>query len=115
MASQEIDTLMQRERDITVLAFRHPTTYLTFYHRRETTTILKEDCLLPILQSFSYCSQQLWREWTAHHLTVAQVFYIHYLNFRQLDTFVSCLQFYQAILALLRIIIAFHRRRSRTQ
>ena len=115
MASQQVDTLMQRKRDITVLTFRHPTTYLTFNHRRKTTTILKEDCLLPILQSLSYCSQKLWRERTAHHLTAAQVFYIHHLNFRQLNTFVSCLQLYQSILTLLRIIITLHRRRSRTQ
>ena len=115
MAGKEIDTLMQGKRNITVLAFRHPSTHLTFYHRCKSSPVLEEDSLLSILQGFSYSRQEHRRINTRHHLAMAEVFHIHHLYLRQLDILVSGLQFYQSILTLLGIVIAFHRRRSRSQ
>ena len=115
MTGQEIDTLMQRKRYITVLAFWYPSAHLAFYHRSKSSSVLEEDGLLSILQCLSYCRQKLRRISSCHHLAMAQVFHIHHLYLWQLDVLISCFQFYQSVFPLLRIIIALHGRGSCSQ
>ena len=58
MASQLVQPLMIRQTHITVLAFRNPAAGMTFYHRSETTTVLKQDNLLLTLQCLFYLLDQ---------------------------------------------------------
>ena len=48
MAGQQVDALMQGERNITVLAFRNPSAHLALYHRCKSPSVLEEDGLLTL-------------------------------------------------------------------
>ena len=73
VARQLSQLAVQSEADVTVLTGGYPTTLVTLYDRREAATVLKQDDLFVVLQSFAHTCQQQGRKSTVHHLAVLQV------------------------------------------
>ena len=115
MASQLVQSFMECQADITVLAFRHPSTCVTLNHRSKTTTVLKQDDLFFLVQRFMDILKQQWRERSVHALLAMQFIYIYRDNLRQLYFFIPFFQFHQPVLAGSCIIPGFNGRSSGTQ
>ena len=115
MAGQQVHTFVHGERHITVGTLWNPTASAALYHRREASSVLKEDDLQPALQRFIHGSDERWRERTRHHLAPLQILRVHYPNLWQLNVLVPRGQSHQSIFALAGVIIAFHRRCGRPQ
>lgn len=45
VAGEQVEIFVQRERHVTILTLRHPTTHTALYHRREATAVLEKDGL----------------------------------------------------------------------
>ena len=106
---------MIRQTHITVLAFRNPAAGMTFYHRSETATVLKQDNLLLTLQCLFYLLDQRRWERALHPLLMRQFLDVNQFYMRKPDIFISFFQFYQAILSRGSIKVSFHTRSSRPQ
>ena len=109
MAGQAVGILVQRQRDITVLAAWHPAAGIALHHRRKAATVLEQDNLLLIAKGLTNSCQQLWRERTRHHLSPPQIFHIDHLYLWQFNTLIACPKCHKSVFSYLRIIISFHR------
>ena len=76
---------------------------------------MKQNDLLATFQRTANGRQQGRRERSVHQLAPAKVFHIYHLYLWQSDVFVSRGKFNMAVLARLRVVISFCRRRCRAQ
>ena len=109
VAGHQVRVLVQRQADVTVFTFRHPSAHVTLYHRREAPSVLEQDDLFLLVQRLSHGSQQIGRERPAHDLAVAQVLHVHHPYLWQLNALVACGELHQAILARGGVIVALRR------
>ena len=115
MASQLVQPLMVSQAHITVLATRHPTAGMAFYHRSKSPSVLKKDDLLFPFQSLPHLLQQHRRERTRHPLFTGQFLNVHHFDTGQTYLTVALCQLHQPVFPLKGIIISFNTWSSRPQ
>ena len=104
------------QTDIAVLAFRHPTARMTFYHRRKSPPVLEKYHLFLPFECFAHVLKQQRRKGAVHALLPLQLLDVNWNDFGQLQFLVSFFQLNQRIfIALGGIVPTLHTRRSSTQ
>ena len=115
MTSQLVHAFMISQTHITILAFRHPCTSMTFEHRRKTSSVLKQNDLFFIVQRLADFFHQHRRERPFHSFLMGKFLNVHFLDMWQLNPLIAFFQFYQSIFTGQGIEIAFHIGRSSSQ
>ena len=108
VASHEVHVLVQSERHVAVLTFRHPSTFLTLHNGHEAPSVLEKYYLPVVLERFPHGFQQLRRERPPHHLSPLHVLYVYSLYLRQCHVLVSSVEPNISVFAVPCVRHAFH-------
>ena len=99
------------QRHIAILAFRCPSALPAYDHRRESPPVLKDDGLLPVIDSLAYVAYERGRKNAGVELFLALLTHVDDLDIRKKRSFVSLGKSHKSVFPVEGLEIGFDRRR----
>ena len=112
VARESANVLVIGERNVAILAFRHPSALFALHHRRIAATILKENYLPPVVEGVAALAHEFGGEHAVHFLLAASLFGVDNFHHGQLQPFVAGEQRHKPKAAASGFVICFDRWRG---